>query len=67
MIYSPGFIRQVDEIGRITIPKELRHFMRINDGATVEILPTSDGTILIRKYPYPTGSGKSRTKGPAVK
>ena len=63
MIYAPGFIRQIDELGRITIPKELRHFMKLNEGSTVEILSISDGTILIRKYPHPTGFGNSDDRG----
>lgn len=44
-----GIVRRIDDIGRITIPKEIRRNMGLNDGDALEIT-YNNGTISIRKY-----------------
>lgn len=42
-----GVTRRIDELGRVTLPKELRNIFRLEKGELVEILGTDSG-ILIR-------------------
>lgn len=42
--------KNIDDIGRITIPKDLRRSLRWMDGDTIEIIPKEDGTVLLRKH-----------------
>ena len=44
-----GIIRRVDDLGRVTIPKEVRIKFSITDGTPMEIFTNSDG-IILRKY-----------------
>ena len=44
-----GIVRRIDDLGRITIPKEIRRNMGLNDGDALEITYTN-GTVSIRKY-----------------
>ena len=46
---STGVIRKIDELGRITIPKELRKTFNIEVGTPVEIFTDSEN-IVLRKY-----------------
>ena len=39
-----GIIREVDSLGRIVIPKEIR--TKYNLDGSVEIIPTTDGVLL---------------------
>lgn len=43
-----GIIRKIDELGRITIPKELRRTMSLEVGAELEIF-THDNSIILKK------------------
>ena len=36
-MYVNNYIRKIDELGRIVIPKELRRTLRIRDGESLEI------------------------------
>ena len=46
---SKGIVRNIDELGRIVIPKEMRKVIGISNGNPVEI--SSDGEkIIITKY-----------------
>lgn len=46
---SKGIVRNIDELGRIVIPKEMRKVLGISNGSPVEI--SSDGEkIFITKY-----------------
>lgn len=46
-----GIVRRIDDLGRITIPKEIRRNMKLNDGDALEIIPNYNGKeIVIRPY-----------------
>ena len=44
-----GIVRNLDPLGRITLPKELRRTLRIADGDPVEIY-TEEDKIILKKY-----------------
>ena len=46
---STGIVRKLDELGRITIPKELRTTYELSEGDPIEIMTTEDG-ILLKLY-----------------
>lgn len=46
---STGITRQVDELGRLVIPKELRKNLNLNEKDTAEIFIDGD-KIVIQKY-----------------
>lgn len=46
---STGIIRNMDELGRLVIPKELRRTFSINEGDPLEIF-TNGEKIVIQKY-----------------
>jgi transcriptional pleiotropic regulator of transition state genes len=48
-MYSTGIVRRIDELGRITIPKELRRILGIDIRDNVEIF-SSGRTIVLKKY-----------------
>lgn len=41
-----GITRKIDTLGRITLPKELRNFYKMNDGDYVEIVATQGGILI---------------------
>lgn len=48
-VKSLGLVRNIDVLGRLVIPKELRKELGINTGDPVEINATHEG-IMIKKY-----------------
>ena len=46
---STGIVRNIDELGRLVIPKELRETMGIPSGSAVEIY-SEDDKIIIKKF-----------------
>jgi len=44
------FVKKLDDVGRITIPRDLRRSLRWMDGDEIEIIPNSDGTILLKRH-----------------
>ena len=46
---STGIVRKLDELGRITLPIELRRNLDIEDRGALEIF-FDDDTIILRKY-----------------
>lgn len=44
-----GIVRQMDYMGRVCIPKEIRKAMSLQDGDSVEILATDKG-VMIKKH-----------------
>lgn len=49
MMKATGIVRNVDPLGRIVIPKELRRTMVIDEGTPLEIFVNED-KIVLRKY-----------------
>jgi AbrB family transcriptional regulator, transcriptional pleiotropic regulator of transition state genes len=47
--YSTGIVRQVDQLGRIVLPKELRDMLGIGVTDGMEIF-IDDRTIVLKKY-----------------
>ena len=46
---SLGIVRNLDQLGRLVIPKETRRVFNLNEGDPVEIFTDGD-KIIIRKY-----------------
>ncbi len=46
-----GIVRNIDELGRLVIPKELRQILNMPSGSAVEIF-SEDNKIILQKY-YP--------------
>lgn len=44
-----SFVRLIDDLGRVAIPKELRRSMRVETGMPIEIIGQED-KIILRKY-----------------
>ena len=43
---ATGIIRRIDDLGRVVIPKEIRHRFRLREGDPLEIYTTNDGIML---------------------
>ena len=46
---STGIVRNLDQLGRLVIPKETRKAFNLNDGDSVEIFTDGD-EIILKKY-----------------
>lgn len=46
---TTGIVRNIDNVGRVSLPIELRRFFKMDEGDSVEILTDSNG-VYIRKY-----------------
>ncbi|MBQ2239044.1 MAG: AbrB/MazE/SpoVT family DNA-binding domain-containing protein [Lachnospiraceae bacterium] len=46
---STGIVRKLDELGRITLPIELRRTLDVADRDPIEIF-VDEGTIILKKY-----------------
>ncbi|PLR84631.1 AbrB family transcriptional regulator [Bacillus canaveralius] len=46
---ATGIVRKIDDLGRVTIPKEIRLSQEWPEGTPMEMFMTSDGMVL-RKY-----------------
>lgn len=46
---ATGIIRKLDELGRVTLPKETRKVLNINEGDPVEFFTDGDN-IILKKY-----------------
>lgn len=44
-----GIVRQIDGLGRVVIPKELRRILDVSEGDSFELF-IEDNTIIMRKY-----------------
>ena len=49
---ATGIVRRIDDLGRVVIPKEIRHAMRIREGDPLEIYTNNEGCVIFRKYSY---------------
>lgn len=45
-----GTVRKIDELGRVVIPKEIRHIYNIEAGTPMEFFVSNDGSINLQKY-----------------
>jgi len=48
---ATGIVRKIDNLGRITIPKETRRTLRIKEGDPMEIYTEADAIVLKRYNP----------------
>jgi AbrB family transcriptional regulator (stage V sporulation protein T) len=46
---ATGIIRRIDDLGRIVIPKEIRHTLRIKEGDPLEVF-VYEGGVFYKKY-----------------
>ncbi|GEQ21767.1 MULTISPECIES: AbrB/MazE/SpoVT family DNA-binding domain-containing protein [Clostridium] len=46
---TSGIVRNLDNVGRLVIPKEIRNVMGINEGDPLEIVKVNN-EIVVRKY-----------------
>ncbi len=56
---STGIIRQIDDLGRIVLPKEMRKKMYIESGDPLEIFVEGDRIILMKYQPSCVFCGNS--------
>lgn len=47
---ATGIVRNVDALGRIVLPKELRRILNLEEGTPLEIFTTEDGAVVLRQY-----------------
>lgn len=47
---NTGIIRRIDDLGRIVIPRDIRHRMKIREGEPLEVLIEGKDTVCFRKY-----------------
>ena len=47
---STGIVRRIDDLGRVSIPKEIRRTMHLHDGDPVELFLSEDKTLCLRRY-----------------
>ena len=47
---ATGFVRRIDDLGRVVIPKEIRKTLRIKEGTPLEIFTDREGEIILKKY-----------------
>lgn len=43
-------IKKIDDLGRISIPKDIRRALRWMGGDQIEIIPKDDGSVLLRSH-----------------
>ena len=59
---ATGIIRRVDDLGRIVIPREIRHVLKISEGCPLEFF-TDNNAICLKKYqPYETETWEKANK-----
>lgn len=47
---ATGIVRHIDDLGRISIPKEIRRALRMETGEQVELYTNKNGEIILKKY-----------------
>lgn len=64
---ATGIVRRIDDLGRIVIPKEIRHTLRIREGDPLELYTTNDGEIIFKKYsPFGAMAGLAKQAAQTV-
>lgn len=52
---ATGIVRRVDDLGRVVIPKEIRHTLRIKEGEPMEVF-TKMVVLYSKKYDFSANS-----------
>ncbi|HYF90934.1 MAG TPA: AbrB/MazE/SpoVT family DNA-binding domain-containing protein [Symbiobacteriaceae bacterium] len=52
---SSGFVRRLDELGRIVLPVEWRRTFGLEPGSPLEMILGGDGTLMLKRY-IPSGT-----------
>ncbi len=60
MIKSTGIVRQLDDLGRLVIPKEIRNRFDIKSGDSLEIFIEGDRIILRQYHPVDIFTGDAK-------
>jgi transcriptional pleiotropic regulator of transition state genes len=47
---ATGYVRKLDSLGRIVLPKSLRKELNINEGDDIEMYVDEDGNVVLDKY-----------------
>lgn len=47
---ATGIVRRIDDLGRVVIPKEIRKYLRIQEGDPMEVQYNRNGEIILRPY-----------------
>ena len=47
---ATGIVRRIDDLGRITIPKEIRRILHMETGETLEFYTNKNDEIILKKY-----------------
>lgn len=47
---ATGIVRRIDDLGRIVIPREIRHTLYIKEGDPLEIYLDNEGGVVFRRY-----------------
>ena len=45
-----GIVRQIDDLGRVVIPREIRRSLKIREGDSLEIFLEDNGCVCFKKY-----------------
>lgn len=47
---ATGYVRKLDALGRIVLPKSLRKQLNINEGDSIEMFIDDEGNVVLDKY-----------------
>lgn len=47
---SSGFVRRLDELGRVVLPVEWRRTVGLDPGTPVEMILSGDGSLTLQRY-----------------
>jgi stage V sporulation protein T len=47
---ATGIVRRIDDLGRLVVPREIRHAMGIEEGAPFEVFTDEDGSVIFTPY-----------------
>lgn len=47
---ATGIVRRIDDLGRVVIPREIRHTLHIEEGDPLEIFLDNNGGVVFKKY-----------------
>ncbi len=47
---ATGYVRKLDSLGRIVLPKSLRKELNINEGDEIEMYVNQEGNVILDKY-----------------